>query len=196
MSTSWIPRRGVKRSHPTKKSIYIQVLGAYIDIDESVLQCGACTELLPRDFITMKCRHSTCITCIQKCVKNEEFVCPTCRHTTKTLGYKDPILSEVLRTYPRVVPCGVVCDGCDCSAEHVKSCVACGRVKLDELQAEFDAIKKNNDAMKAKLVMYEDSNGILRQELNRYNVLYGALGDEAESEVESGEIEESETEDN
>jgi hypothetical protein len=188
---AWITRRTKRRLAP-KKSIYIRVLGAYIDIDESVLQCGVCKELLPSDFVTLECHHSTCMDCIKKCVVDAEFACPTCRQTTKHLNYKDPILYSVLRTYPRVAPCGAPCDGCDAFAEHTKSCIGCATSKQTDLQAEYDALKKHTNAVMTDFTTLEESNALVRHELGRYVDTYGALDNAAdESSTDDGAGEDS-----
>jgi septation ring formation regulator EzrA len=83
-----------------------------------------------------------------------------------------------------MVPCGVMCTGSDTYSEHVKICVECGKVKLEELQNELNAIKKNNDTVKTKLSTIEDENMILREELKKYSDTYGVLEPPEEDDVE------------
>ena len=162
---AWISRRVRRRLDEENNSVYIQALGVYVDVVK--LQCGACKELLPREFITMPCFHSACLVCIKKCVKDDEYSCPTCRQNTRQINYQDPILLALLRRYPRKVPCGLIINGCDAAADHTEVCVMCSKATLAELQNEYEALKKSNDAMQAKLVMLEESNTLLREELSK-----------------------------
>jgi septation ring formation regulator EzrA len=77
-----------------------------------------------------------------------------------------------------------MCTGSDTYSEHVKICVECGKVKLEELQNELNAIKKNNDTVKTKLSTIEDENMILREELKKYSDTYGVLEPPEEDDVE------------
>lgn len=162
---AWISRRVRRRLNEDNKSVYIQVLGVNVDVDR--MQCAACKELLARDFVTMPCFHSACLQCIRKCMKDDEYLCPTCRYKTSPNNYQDPILLALLRSYPRTVPCGLIINGCDAAADHTNVCVQCSHANLAELRKEYEALKKTNDATQAKLVMLEESNTLLREELSK-----------------------------
>jgi hypothetical protein len=168
----------VRRRLEDNKTVYVQSLGVNVDVVR--MQCGACKELLARDFITMPCFHSACLQCIQKCIKDDQYSCPTCRQKTRHINYQDPILLALLRTYPRTVPCGLIINGCDAAADHTNVCVQCSKASLAELRNEYEALKKTNDATQAKLVMLEESNTLLREELSK-----SVRMNESESEDES-----------
>lgn len=183
-NNGWVQRR-TKRSKikHVKTSIFIRVLDAYVDIEESAVQCAACKEVLHRDFCTMPCKHSSCTECIRKCFKDEVYSCPTCREKTQDIQYQDPILKEVLRVYPRSVPCGHVCDGFDSADEHIKTCLGCARAKHMELQREYDALKLHTDAISTKAAMVEEANSLLREELKKYTDMYGEIEEESDTEI-------------
>lgn len=188
MASPWIPRRGVKRSigDGHVNFINIRVLGVYID--ETRLNCTACKEVLPKEFITLQCYHSACVNCMQKCVKDGKFLCPLCRQTTQQTqtNHRDPILLEVLRNYPRVVPCGRTCTGCDVASEHINTCIECTKVKHADLQKEYDALKTQFAVITGKNESVEESNARIRDELQKYEKKYGNLPDEdTDSDIDS-----------
>lgn len=194
--STWIPRISNKRAFssisPDKISVYIHSLRTSVVIDKSSVTCPICDELLPESFSTLKCDHSVCVACIQKCVRGNQFSCPTCRSLTSNLTRKDLILCEILRTLPRPVPCGESLAGWLAAKEHEKTCVACiKKTKLD-VEQELAALKRHCTTLETKNTSLTEANAVLVSE----NENLSALCEETltDTEIESNDEYETENE--
>ena len=148
--------------------VYLKAIDTHVNISRSVLECGVCSKLLPKDFVTLPCEHSWCLKCIRKCKSNGVYPCPKCRETTTTLGYQNPIIKEVLTKYMREVPCGAMCEGHQAAEVHIAKCLPCHVAKLKDAIEENEAIKKNNEALSKKVDTLEESNRVLNEAMAEY----------------------------
>lgn len=157
----WIPRKR-RRAPADKIEVYLPSLRhASIVMDPAIFKCVACSELLPRDFVTLSCPtiayHSVCGACARSCTSNDQIKCPLCRSYTEDASHRHPIVLECLTVLPRPARCGISCTGWDGEASHTDTCVACYKLYVNELTEELCAVRATNrNLMNKNSRMQED----------------------------------------
>jgi hypothetical protein len=134
------------------RPVYLPVLKATVIIDEYLVTCGACKSLLPEDFVTMTCNHSSCTQCLGDM---EEYQCPKCMKREPATTHKDPIVNEIMKTYPRRVPCGTVCTGWMGASYHYETCISCANLKISQMSQNIRALRNTIKMLTSKLHDYD-----------------------------------------
>lgn len=184
MEANWIPRRN--RTKNTRNTIYIHSLHTTIEIDEYEITCGVCNKLLDEHFVTMPCYHSTCVKCLEL-EEDSSYTCPKCKTKATITAHKDPVIDEVMKNYPRIVPCGITCNGWVGAKEHEQLCILCSKLVNKDLEFEIASLKFSNTNQENHIKTLETSNEILQKELQKYIIKYGPIVEEEESEEEESQ---------
>jgi hypothetical protein len=182
MEANWIPRRNRPNNRNT---VYIHSLHTTVDIDEYEVTCGGCNKLLDEHFITMPCYHSTCVKCLHL-EGDSTHTCPKCKTRAPITDHKDPVIDEVMKNYPRTVPCGITCNGWIGAKEHELLCIVCSKLVNKDLEFENASLKLGIINQGKYIKTLENSNEVLQKELQKYILKYGPIIDE-EKEMEEEE---------
>jgi len=165
----WISRKR-QREPSDKVEVFLPSLNnASMLVDPDMLKCVACSELLPRNFVTLKCSgiayHSLCGDCAHSCTKNHRIKCPLCRSFSPDMGHQHPIILDCMKNHPRPARCGVSCAGWDKAALHMDTCITCYKLYVVELQNELSAVKVTNRNLMNKTTRLEEETTRLQEEI-------------------------------
>jgi len=112
-----------------------------------------------------------------ECLKKNKWRCTMCRGVDKN-AKATPFITELLKAYPRTALCGAIFYGL--ALTHSESCILCWKVKFENVQEEFAALREHANIMDTKYHDEKEEHDMARDENIRLNEDLGRANEDLE----------------